>query len=1269
LRSFHRSAADLRVAFHDTLVRVEREGLTLDIAPADYRGLIEACVPSPPAAAGERSSIDRELSDLLESRGRRDVSQTRRISVPLHLGDYVVKRRVGSGGFGIVFEALEVGTGERVAIKILRAPLTSALEGFKNEARQLTDWWHSAWVVPDEMIAVDGTLALVMPFVAGRPFTEALAHAAGERGALADETRCRALSADLIQAVDALHEHGLLHLDLKPANVIVTLEDEVRVLDFGLARRLSTAGLVEDDEFAGTPSYMAPEQLTGAARSAATDLYSVGLMVYEALGGSPAFAPGTRRLMDRVSHQPPRLDTLRPGVERAFSDLCQSLLATRPRDRPTSQEVIATLAPKRIRRHEAGRMPLLGRRREREALDDLWTTAGQGVAAMVLISGPPGIGKTALVEHFATAVVRDGALSIWGRCFACESLRYKALDAAIDQLAGLLRARPAAAAAVAQLSEVAALCHAFPAFRPLVGDVDIGESPPPNAPERIRAAIRAVVAILAEEAPILLVIEDAHWGDADSVDLLTAILQPPSAPRVLVAVTHRDAEWRDAPFARALEARVRRGLPFAIARVELGRLEDEHALALASRRLGSEAGEAQAVALVEAAGGNPFVLAELLAHPASAAPDADVASAVSSRLDAWPEAVQRFVRCVAVAGSPLPVMVLARAAGVPPPSRAILGQLRAQAVLRPVLLGPVRAVDCYHDLVRQALTQAMLEPDRRELHCAIAREIVAGEADAGVVAHHFVAGGLLAEGRAWALRGATLAEQHGAHAQAAELLGLARRAGADDREVRLRWANALREAGRGREAANAFLEVARFTRDATDRRRCRRLAAESLLDSGAVTDGMAIMNPLLAELGVAASGHPLPRGLRIAAGALWIARNTELTPASPDAAEAERFDACWAMAKSLLFADPIAGIDALLRALRHAVASGDVQRIARASGPLAAFVLAQLPGYKRAAGRWIDALRERRDDPYFVGIHALWRALESATHGRLDEVIRFAREAVDRLGTVADATWERVQAVLFMERGLMCRGHYATLLAFASAHVIDAERRGDLYAAVTMSTGTMLPRVAFGLIAETRAVADWISAAWLPDRYSPQRFYAVLGHVMADLYEGRPDDAARRIVAGRRDFERAGGYRFPFSRLDHDLLEARVAAALGPRGADGLLSLPALLARLRAIPMPEGRAHAELLRASHENARGQREQALVALDLAVDGFTRAHVDLEGAVARLRRAELRGDRQEADSAAAAIRQLGVRDPLQWANTVAPGFDAMPHSRPRVRKPVS
>jgi serine/threonine protein kinase len=266
---------------------------------------------------------------------------------------YAVQAEVGRGGVGIVYRALDLLIEERVAIKLLRPELLAeeahARDRLVHELRLARRISHRNVVRTHDFAEHAGVPFITMEYVEGTSLREVLQ----ARGALPERSRL-ALARQLARALEAAHEQGVVHGDLKPANLLVRRDGLLKVTDFGVAslvRRDGTAGprSALAGAIVGTPEYLAPEVLLGADPDVRADLYAMGMVLHEcATGGTPFQADTPRAFLARkletpTRSQPPAART--GGDGGTLRDLVARLTATDRHERPASAaEVSALLA-------------------------------------------------------------------------------------------------------------------------------------------------------------------------------------------------------------------------------------------------------------------------------------------------------------------------------------------------------------------------------------------------------------------------------------------------------------------------------------------------------------------------------------------------------------------------------------------------------------------------------------------------------------------------------------------------------------------------------------------------------------------------------------------------------------------------------------------------------------------------------------------------------------------------------------------------------------
>src|SRR5437879_5490118 len=314
---------------------------------------------------------------------RHSKKTARSVEMLADLGDYELLEEIGRGGQGVVFRARQKSLNRTVALKIIglgQWATEAHLKRFRREAEAAASLEHPGIVPIHEVGERDGSCYFSMKFIEG-----------GQLDAVAKREpmpprRAAELIAKVARTVHYAHEHGILHRDIKPGNILLDQKGEPHLTDFGLACLVETESTVTRTmEVLGTPSYMAPEQAVGnnAAVSSVTDVYGLGVVLYQLLTGHPPFAGGTtyetiKLLLDTEPRQP-RL--WNPKIDRDLNTVCLKCLEKDPRRRYSSALALAEDLERWLR-HE----PILARRTGIFARGRKWIRRNPTMAALIPLS-------------------------------------------------------------------------------------------------------------------------------------------------------------------------------------------------------------------------------------------------------------------------------------------------------------------------------------------------------------------------------------------------------------------------------------------------------------------------------------------------------------------------------------------------------------------------------------------------------------------------------------------------------------------------------------------------------------------------------------------------------------------------------------------------------------------------------------------------------------------------------------------------------------------
>jgi eukaryotic-like serine/threonine-protein kinase len=1225
---------------------------------------------------------------------------------PPLLGRYILIDELGRGGMGIVYDVLDRELGCRIALKTLAKIDAASLTRFKREFRARADLVHPNLVPLYELVSEEDRWFFTMERVEGTDFLSYVRPPGEDGKPRLDPARLRESLRQLGLGLIAVHEAGLLHRDLKPSNVLVRPDGHVFILDFGLVAALqpldgadtetgpgppgpdSWHSAATDVYLVGTVAYIAPEVAAGQPPCPASDWYSVGVMLYEALVGHRPFSGSPERVLaDKQWHGPTSPAALVPGLPADLVALCEALLDRRPEARPRAYQVLESLGQREAeaasRASEPARTVFIGRESPLSVLRDAYQASRAGRPLTVLIHGRSGVGKTALLQRFLGSIRQDeGAVILAGRCFEQESVPYKAIDTLVDALAHHLTRLPHEEAVALLPPEISALARIFPVLRrvPAIAQASREVLDPADRQEFRRRAFnawRALLTAIAARRPLVLAIDDLQWGDRDSALLLAELLRPPAPPHLLLLTSYR-SEYADkseclGTFLTSLahDGDVDRR------ELEIGplALSEARNLALAAFSRDGPPARAVAEAIARESGGNPYFIDELvqyvqagadLANLATPGQGIDLERALWSRIAGLPDDARRLLEVIALAGQPLAQRWAFRAAGVEGGEPATLVTLRSARLVRSNGPRLDDEVEAFHDRIRESVV-SRLDPDaRRDRHRRLAEVLEAsGTTDPETLAVHFIGMDRPEAAARYYVLAADRAAEALAFDRAARLYHLADAAwpqqGEPGRALRRKRADALANAGRGVEAAEVYLAVASEA-DGAERAELQRRAAYQYCISGHVDEGRAAFREILARIGLALPRSPRQallsllarRGLLRLRG-FWF-RERPAAAIAPE--ELDRIDTVWEVAIGLSMIDLIPGHDFLTRGLLLALRAGEPYRIVRSLALLAANIATVGRPARRRALRLLDradSIGLRLEQPHAQGMLALSRGIAEFMVGHW----RASLEAAERAKAIfvaecTGAAWEINTCCCFEMMSLADLGEFDELRRRWTEGLHRTKERGDLYGQSVLDTqiGTQV-RLADGDPDGARRELRAIMARWSRDGFHLQHVWELNSETLIDLYLGNGRAAFERL---RDRWPALKKSLFLRTQVPRDYLLylraiSAVSAAREARDPRPLLDVARRdVRRLRREGVSWASAVAELAGAGLLTASGNAEAALRAYATAADALNTVAMPTYAAAARRQLGALLGGPHGRDliaEAEADLTRRGIREPSRTA----------------------
>ncbi|MFQ5838836.1 MAG: protein kinase [Thermoplasmata archaeon] len=555
----------------------------------------------------------------------------------LQNGRYAILKKLGEGGKGVVYKALDTALDRVVAIKVLKGEGIDeeAYARFMREAQSAARLTHSNIVSTYDIGKEEGRYFLVMEYIDG-PSLRGLIEDQSDRGL--DIQPLLSIAVDICRALDYAHSKGVLHRDIKPENIMVTKEGTAKLMDFGLARALDKPRVTPSGTMVGTPAYMSPENALGKESDARSDLYSLGAVLYEMATGSPPFQQedSLKVIYGHIHDTPMAPSRINPDIPEGLEEVILRLLMKDPASRYYSaSDVIQALrqveesvvgregrqerrpvqreAPTRRRAptpEPRKALPLIGRENELETLKVFLDSALRGEGSVVFLAGEAGIGKTRLAEELKTYASLRGATWLSGRCFEREGMAPYAPW--MEILRDFVREAPPQLLYKVSGDYANDLAKLVPEVTEKIGPVpSVTVGRPDQERLRLFEAVTRLLISLSKESPLALFLDDLNWADPASLELLHYVAQNVPGRFLLILGAYRDVELEESsPLSELLFDLNRERL---LNRVSLQRLD----AAKVARMIGETFGEAEVSQelrdlIYERTGGNPFFVEEVL---------------------------------------------------------------------------------------------------------------------------------------------------------------------------------------------------------------------------------------------------------------------------------------------------------------------------------------------------------------------------------------------------------------------------------------------------------------------------------------------------------------------------------------------------------------------------------------------------------------------------------------------------------------------------------
>lgn len=1189
-----------------------------------------------------------------------------------------VYERLGDGGGGVVYRARDRLLGCDVALKVMRDAHGDGALGFRRSFGSLKRLSHPNLVQLLDLVEDGGRLLLVMELVEGEELLAYVRH--GPQGA--DEIRLRAAFLQLAQGLYALHAERKVHRDVKPGNVRVTREGRVVLLDLDLSYDLdSESGLSvwpSDTRMVGTALYMAPEQASSARASFASDWYSFGVVLYEALTATlPYRGSDVEILLKKQESAPVPADQIVPDVPRDLSALAADLLACSPAQRPVGAEVLRRLGVEEetvsqrlsLTSIVSARPLFVGREHE---LDRLLGALGkaQRRAYVVRVTGEPGVGKTTLCEELLRRVshLPGPPCVLVGSCTRYPTRPHAAFVEPVAKLVDTLRE-------TAGIERLKLGRGALSLLERMLGRsvlaIDetrsVGVTPPDPLEQRLRAleALRALFAEVSSVRPIVLWLDNYQWADLDTQRIVRALTRG-EGRRGLLVVLSEDLEHGQASSL----------LPSADELIALTGLTSQAASALAEH-LTERANGPPAPHVPGFRDALPLLIQERVRYAlyfASAPPEGiSLQALLLARIQSLSSDTRWVLELACAAFDPVSQDVLERASGM---SRAVfsrhLSTLRVGSFVRCFVQEGEDYVSPSHLVVATTVLEQTDKAGPRafeKLSAALqARE--GTRASPRLVRVQLESADVDAAAES-ALLAASEATRALSFQRAAELFSLAIShipAAEDEAFYTLlrSYAETLSNAGWSLAAAHTFRKAAQLAKTA-DAIHMRQRAVDHLLRAAEHDMALDAVRELLASFGSKIPSTPRSAFWILVSRRIYLALRglgyREVSEGQVSESELRHVDALWSVGTRLSMVDIMRGGDLLARGLIAALRIGEPMRVARALCTESWTVLGYDRAYTERMSQTLETARnlvEREASPFIDGHYKLAEGMASFARFAVTEGITRVRDAerVFRDGC-NHATWEVSVAQAYQLIGLALSARFAETAARYEVWTEEAQERGDVWGAAQLVTiGAVGVKLARDLPNE--AAEDVRSAAlrWQDAKIlHVQHLFGMVTAGYIDLYRAVPrglEVLEQRWGLFKRQF-------FLQVRLSRGLLyelrgRARLLSAHLTRDARLLRGAESDARTLLQQDEPPERGFGKLILANVCVQRGHKERALELLRAAIEDLEPQGLELWSLSARCVLGRLMGGelgREVYREAYATLGARGAKNPTRIIEMMLPG----------------
>lgn len=1199
--------------------------------------------------------------------GPTEISQTRgslpdqpQSNQPPDSTRFEIVRRLGSGGMGVVYAAIDHLWGQTVALKTVRND-RSYVQHLKQEFRTLADVSHPNIVSLYELFSEPGQTFFTMELLEGVNFLSAVRSPGDPQP---NWERLEHLLLQAVQGIAFLHQQGILHCDIKPSNFLVTTSDRCVLLDFGLATEFLSQNPGAEPAGGGTLAYFAPELRTGGQYSVATDWYALGVTLFQAIYGQ---TPPSGAAMPSLESQPPIAQRLQRWCSGLLDPEIDLRLATAEQ---LCRELLASPGPPELSGQVFGREGLL------EELTEHLQAVQQGEPTMVLLAGDSGVGKTTVLK----ALLESCPAQTWtlsGRCHPCESVPYKAIDSVMEQLTQYLLGLPNSQLAAYLQPETALLVRMFPCLGSIFEK--LGTSPAtetlPLETELVKRylenLLRELLQRLGKQRTVVVAIDDLQWSDEDSLQLLKQLFFVPDPPCLLFVGSYRPTEVLEgSPLQELLSGSTAGYRPIRRVSRAIEPLAWDAMEQLLEFHL-PEATPETRQHLIESSCGNPFLLQELChsyqenRHQESFTEADDL---IWKRIEQLEPSARELLALLSLVGKAGSQATMFAAVSTPEAWHSSLHRVRKTGLVRVSGTGTSDYLEISHDRVRETVISKLDDIAQQSHHHRLARAFEEHEPHkVDALAFHYEHAARWPEAAKYAEQAANLAAGQLAFRRAAELYRKVlqwriEESAQDLRTLREKLGFAEAHAGRGRQAAEQFLRLAeQFPERSLD---YRRRAMHQLVAGGNFLEALEAAKQIAAAVGVKIPQSEFVAKAKLLAESLrqsYFPLKPHTKADADLAPESVLKIACLqSLSLSFMAYRPARGVFLGWQFQRAAFRGGTQHQVAHA--------LAQRAGIKAIVGK-IDRqatqdldqayqLAGRDQDPGTLACIYSWHNFISLVQGRWQQCLELS-DKILQLNPSDDQECWFWRTLSRAYRWLPCffTGRVSEIRGLLWSWLRDAKDRDDAFGRVVLPLDYgAIHWLAADNPDEAEAILAETIGYFPPSSEEVLLVRALIFRLTISLYRGNGRQAWKQLT----EFHPRG---MPFGAKYNGLmrplyLQIRGTTALAACFQKRSKLIAEAIAYQRKLTREDylwNQAQATLLAAGIRLAEQNLEEALRLYALAEQEFTAAQMPLHAMVCQRRRGELLGGdegRSLVDAANEWMIRAAIEKPAGIARILAP-----------------